>query len=188
MKGEEDIPKQMVDRNTGIEMHFERYKERERIEHAVNKSSITRYLADFQRSRSKFWKSSCLLLSIVKPAQSFWKSRRSKENFMQKSKGWRTRMPFWSKYLFVLFRIHLSLIGVFWLYLFGKMEGSYKEAEGERDGLKKPTQVKFGKLSNNHKAGEKLVWFTWVLLSLLIHALLYYRTKRPRILSVNSPP
>ena len=36
MKGEEDIPKQMVDRNAGIEMHFEQYKERERIEHAVN--------------------------------------------------------------------------------------------------------------------------------------------------------
>ena len=40
------------------------------------------------------------------------------------------------------------------------MEGNYKEAERERDELKKATQAKFGKLSNNHKAGEKLVWFT----------------------------
>jgi hypothetical protein len=37
------------------------------------------------------------------------------------------------------------------------MEGNYKEAERERDELKKATQTKFGKLSNNHKAGEKLV-------------------------------
>jgi hypothetical protein len=39
------------------------------------------------------------------------------------------------------------------------MEGQYKEAEGERDDLKKATQAKFAKLSNNHKSGEKLVNF-----------------------------
>ena len=37
------------------------------------------------------------------------------------------------------------------------MERNYKEAERERDDLKKATQAKFAKLSNNHKAGEKLV-------------------------------
>ena len=37
------------------------------------------------------------------------------------------------------------------------MEGHYKEAESDRDGLKKATQAKFGKLTNNHKSGEKLV-------------------------------
>jgi len=42
------------------------------------------------------------------------------------------------------------------------MEGNYKEAERERDDLKKATQAKFAKLSNNHKSGEKLVRFTWI--------------------------
>ena len=53
------------------------------------------------------------------------------------------------------------------------MEGNYKEAERERDELKKATQAKFGKLSNNHKAGEKMVWITWLSPFLLINMLRY---------------
>jgi hypothetical protein len=49
------------------------------------------------------------------------------------------------------------------------MEGNHKEAERDRDDLKKATQAKFGKLSNNHKAGEKLVGFPWILLSLYVY-------------------
>ena len=46
------------------------------------------------------------------------------------------------------------------------MEGNYKDAEKERDDLKKSTQAKFMKLTNNHKSGEKLVRFSQILLSL----------------------
>jgi hypothetical protein len=60
-------------------------------------------------------------------------------------------MPFSSKYLSICFDL------TFLIYLFRKMEGNYKESERERDNLKKATQGKFLKLSNNHKSGEKLV-------------------------------
>ena len=66
-------------------------------------------------------------------------------------------MPFSSKNLFVLFAFICLKSLVLIIYFFRKMEGNYKEAERERDELKKATQAKFGKLSNNHKAGEKMV-------------------------------
>ena len=65
-------------------------------------------------------------------------------------------MPFSSKHLFVLVTL-ICLRSAFLIISFRKMEGNYKEAERERDELKKATQAKFAKLSNNHKAGEKLV-------------------------------
>ena len=67
------------------------------------------------------------------------------------------------------------------------MEGNYKEAERDRDDLKKATQAKFGKLSSNHKAGEKLVRFMDFTVSPCSCALAI-RIKRLKKLSVNSLP
>ena len=43
IKGEEDTLKQMIDRNAGIEMDVERFKERKRIEHAVIKNVVRKH-------------------------------------------------------------------------------------------------------------------------------------------------